>query len=1162
MSRRTAPKLEPRLLWQDADIAVFLKGPQWLVTVSRCIAENKVLKRLHDERGAEQVRTFLESGRPEHFAHFLITKYKNDKNFALAEDTNCEFGIAHRLDVDTSGALMVAKTIQGFVHLRNCFNSHGIFKEYICLVHGAVKAQTDVIEKPIIWDEFNNVSSVSDKGSWAKSIYTLQGHYRLKGGKNIFSLCRVVIITGRTHQIRLHMSAIGHPLVGDAKYNSKQAANADNMWCPRTFLHAWRIKFPDCKGADHQVKAPLPPDLMASLKLLEEVHLDPDKENNPSIRLAADRNATVGNFNVPKQDFCFWEKPATTLPLNGNKKAANGAIAQGVLTPVEQNRNRGVAASTAAVPSQGRPVARSPSTASGTASGGGASDGLRRHLPPEPAGPPPGPPPAPEADVHRSMADTQVPPPPPKKAQASKPPKHKAPPASKAAPAEASRPVAQATAKEAVRPMHDNQHLQDVLMDVVCGIVGTTSWTSLRTLTQNSQVSSLLQQMGSADSVTSLLLSTLQEHHDMFEVADRVSGGCKGDETKLSVRLRSKQPSAARSETFREQRSQPTLAMNWKADGPDFERAVQTLVEMGFRKGASIQALQRNRGNLIEAMDMLAETNELFLGDDMGTQPPEVFAKAPPFKQALQAWMTPSGPTKGGWNFANKAQATRPKRLAATTSGNDKDFPALGGSIQLEVEEDRSSVSSVSSDGEGLTEAMDEEMRKAIKLSKKEAKKRQRQEVKEADQDLEQALAASLGGNNTGRRRGWGHADRQLQKALELSQADLEEKRRREAARQKLEEEAFEQACLESTLDYERFHRHQNADDEPEVDFEEALRRSLFDTESTCCRTEEEEEEDDDRKSDDSWTRAIDKEYDDSPQETSDFAAPVAIDSTSSRGSSSPHDASFVSASSKDKLGPQAVDVPKPKFAARGRWVKRKCGGQEDIGVESSATPVASLPGSGALRVPQSAPSSAAAWLDAGLAEMQSASTREPVSSSGATPQSSSPWAFTLEPLVLTEPTPEEALAFLENEEGPWTAWDDEHLEEAAGWEAGWEAELLNKKSTEGASGPRPDLPSLTSVAGTSEEAGEPGLEAAPLDYSQSSVDWLRERLQGLDLPGIDAEVLCCVLQEIETERLGDEDDEATLKMWLGFSPEDALPGGVATVISEYRFRRCVKHVA
>lgn len=356
-------KEEPDILWQDSHIAVISKGPGWVCAVSRDIEQNKILGRLRakDDR---DVKTLVNSGKVEHLAVYVMMKYKEETGFELAQKEQYEFGIAHRLDVDTSGSLLLGKTLGGFNHLRNLFNQHLVYKEYICLVHNSVKHQSKTVDLPIYWDPVNNVSYIChERGTWARSIYTVMGRYRLKGGRQIFTLCRVVIITGRTHQIRIHMASIGHPLVSDSKYNHR-LSKTDLLWCPRMFLHAWRVGFYTVTDEWREVKAPLTKDLNNALRPLQEIKVDAGNEQNPAIRVL--NSSQLG----PEQKIRIADQE--NVPPAGN---AQGQPPGDWSQAIKENKPAGA----------------------GDDWSQEFAQRLQRPYGPEPAGPPPPPPPPPPA---------------------------------------------------------------------------------------------------------------------------------------------------------------------------------------------------------------------------------------------------------------------------------------------------------------------------------------------------------------------------------------------------------------------------------------------------------------------------------------------------------------------------------------------------------------------------------------------------------------------------------------------------------------------------------------------------------------------------------------------------------------------------------------------
>lgn len=177
-------------------------------------------------------------------------------------------GIVHRLDKETSGLLLLAKTESAFRELQRQFKERLVHKTYIALVHGEVKEKEGIIDAPVgrlPWrrDRFGVLSGGRD----AVTKYEIVANYTLYA--NPYTLLRLMPQTGRTHQIRIHLKHIGHPIVGDEFYAGRKTARADRKWCPRLFLHASSIKFihPVTK-VDAQFNSPLPPDLADILKLI------------------------------------------------------------------------------------------------------------------------------------------------------------------------------------------------------------------------------------------------------------------------------------------------------------------------------------------------------------------------------------------------------------------------------------------------------------------------------------------------------------------------------------------------------------------------------------------------------------------------------------------------------------------------------------------------------------------------------------------------------------------------------------------------------------------------------------------------------------------------------------------------------------------------------
>ena len=180
-------------------------------------------------------------------------------------------GIVHRLDRGTSGVMVVAKHDRAHQELSRQFSDREVEKEYIALVWGVVQAGRR-IDSPIGRDPADR-QKMSTRARRARSAVTRVTYsHHLKG----VSLLHVAIATGRTHQIRVHLSAIGHPIVGDATYGGVHRRVARNLKAvlrlERPFLHAARLAFTHPgDGRRVEFESPLPLDLQA---VVDEIRLE------------------------------------------------------------------------------------------------------------------------------------------------------------------------------------------------------------------------------------------------------------------------------------------------------------------------------------------------------------------------------------------------------------------------------------------------------------------------------------------------------------------------------------------------------------------------------------------------------------------------------------------------------------------------------------------------------------------------------------------------------------------------------------------------------------------------------------------------------------------------------------------------------------------------
>jgi 23S rRNA pseudouridine1911/1915/1917 synthase len=176
-------------------------------------------------------------------------------------------GIVHRLDRDTSGLIVVAKTDEALRHLRSQFKTRRVEKIYLALVYGQPPVPEGVIEAPLGRDPRQRQRmAVVAGGRMART------HYRLLENLGEYSLLQVRLETGRTHQIRVHLSWLGIPVAGDRVYGPVRAARRvkEELGLERQFLHAWRLSFERPAGRGRvELEVALPVELQRVLRVLQ-----------------------------------------------------------------------------------------------------------------------------------------------------------------------------------------------------------------------------------------------------------------------------------------------------------------------------------------------------------------------------------------------------------------------------------------------------------------------------------------------------------------------------------------------------------------------------------------------------------------------------------------------------------------------------------------------------------------------------------------------------------------------------------------------------------------------------------------------------------------------------------------------------------------------------
>ena len=245
------PGNRPCILLEGAEACVLWKPPGWTVSVGS-----------FDEDEEEKAWRSGAVGQP--LQSWVLDNM--GPHWPIARDEKAEFGLVHRLDRDTSGPILCAKTYRGFHGLQLCLVRFQLCKDYVCLCEGFLS----VGGGPRLLDAKLRVegsgkslrSVVAPKGRGQRAVLEiLEASHFLTETSEAVSLVRIRLRTGRMHQIRAQLSSLGHPLLGDVLYGTPRA------WLPRIFLHAASvgIRVHGLHGEPFHVDCVLPPDLQQVL---------------------------------------------------------------------------------------------------------------------------------------------------------------------------------------------------------------------------------------------------------------------------------------------------------------------------------------------------------------------------------------------------------------------------------------------------------------------------------------------------------------------------------------------------------------------------------------------------------------------------------------------------------------------------------------------------------------------------------------------------------------------------------------------------------------------------------------------------------------------------------------------------------------------------------
>jgi 23S rRNA pseudouridine1911/1915/1917 synthase len=238
---------EPKIIYEDDNFLAVAKPAGLIVHKTR-------------RGGPEQ------SEKEQALTDWLLKRYPEIRN--VGDEPETRPGIVHRLDKDASGLLLIAKNQRYFNYLKSLFQKQQIEKKYLAFVFGRVRPKVGVIEKPIGIKSGSIKRSIHSEKMAKAATTAYKVLQELKAGEaDFFSLLEIKPATGRTHQIRVHLSGIGHPLVGDKLYGRKKQP----QWAARLMLHAYSLGFRTAEGRRIQLEVEPPRDFRQGLDYLRPI---------------------------------------------------------------------------------------------------------------------------------------------------------------------------------------------------------------------------------------------------------------------------------------------------------------------------------------------------------------------------------------------------------------------------------------------------------------------------------------------------------------------------------------------------------------------------------------------------------------------------------------------------------------------------------------------------------------------------------------------------------------------------------------------------------------------------------------------------------------------------------------------------------------------------
>jgi 23S rRNA pseudouridine1911/1915/1917 synthase len=231
---------EPSVIYEDPRFAVIEKPAGWMV--------HPIARSEKEERKSR--KQILKHKDVPILTEWLLAKYPEIKD--VGDDPKHRPGIVHRLDRDVSGIMIVARTQEYFEYLKKSFQTHAVKKYYFAIVAGEMKEKHGFIDTPI----GRRNGTVKRSVFSTRQVKDALTEYRVlkKPGEDA-TLLEIQTHTGRTHQIRVHLSSIGHPIVGDPLYGGTKSKYTG---AKRLYLHAFRIEFSPEAGKMLRLDTALP----------------------------------------------------------------------------------------------------------------------------------------------------------------------------------------------------------------------------------------------------------------------------------------------------------------------------------------------------------------------------------------------------------------------------------------------------------------------------------------------------------------------------------------------------------------------------------------------------------------------------------------------------------------------------------------------------------------------------------------------------------------------------------------------------------------------------------------------------------------------------------------------------------------------------------------